>query len=432
MGPPVRVNLRTRLLIPLLVLLLADGVATGWAASLAAAREDRRIGDQRDAVARTLTESRSFPLTARVLEQMKGLSGAEFVLIRRGSEPVSTFAETRDEPPRGSELYNHRGEEYQVEWVMLPENHPNAGESLAICYAESLRRTAILEAIRPPLFVGAAFFMVAILVWFLVSGIVGRIRQLETRTRSIAAGEFQTHSVTGPNDELRDLALSIQEMARRLAAFERESKQTERLRVLGQFSGGLAHQLRNAATGAKLAVQLHLKQYPAERDALEIALRQLARIETTLKQFLALGKPEALPKHPLDLADVLDAAIQSNTPQAIHLGMDIRRDYSRPIPFVGDAETLVHLFANLLGNGMDAAGPGGWVELRSIENGIEMIDSGGGPPAELEDRLFETFVTGKEQGIGLGLTVAKQAAEAHNGTLDWFRREETTVFRVRW
>ena len=61
---------------------------------------------------------------------------------------------------------------------------------------------------------------------------------------------------------------------------------------------------------------------------------------------------------------------------------------------------------------------------------MEVIDSGSGPPAEIAGRLFETFVTGKEQGIGLGLTVAKQAADAHGGTIDWFRRDGRTVFRV--
>jgi len=61
---------------------------------------------------------------------------------------------------------------------------------------------------------------------------------------------------------------------------------------------------------------------------------------------------------------------------------------------------------------------------------IEVSDSGPGPPAEIAAKLFEPFVTGKPEGIGLGLAIAKQAAEAHGGRLSWERREGKTVFRI--
>jgi nitrogen-specific signal transduction histidine kinase len=61
---------------------------------------------------------------------------------------------------------------------------------------------------------------------------------------------------------------------------------------------------------------------------------------------------------------------------------------------------------------------------------VEVSDTGPGPPAEIAGQLFEPFVTGKEQGIGLGLAVAKRAAEAHGGTIAWDRRDGRTVFRI--
>jgi nitrogen-specific signal transduction histidine kinase len=61
---------------------------------------------------------------------------------------------------------------------------------------------------------------------------------------------------------------------------------------------------------------------------------------------------------------------------------------------------------------------------------VDVIDSGPGPPADLADKLFAPFVTGKEQGVGLGLAVAKQAADAHGAQVEWFRRGDRTVFRV--
>jgi signal transduction histidine kinase len=98
---------------------------------------------------------------------------------------------------------------------------------------------------------------------------------------------------------------------------------------------------------------------------------------------------------------------------------------------------LAHLFTNVIGNAVEAAGPGGKVEVRAWEDAaqsaflVEVSDSGPGPSAAVAERIFEPFVTGKEQGIGLGLSVARQAAEAHGGRLSWERHEGWTVFRIQ-
>jgi len=226
----------------------------------------------------------------------------------------------------------------------------------------------------------------------------------------------------------------VNHLAERLGEYERKLQQTERLRVLGQFSGGLAHQLRNAAGGARLAVQLFLKDPDGDREPLEVALRQLARIEGNLSQFLTLGKPTAPASQPLDLTDLLSAAVRLHGPQCRHAGIELKWQPPGPLALRGDATQLGHLFGNLIGNAIDAAGPGGAVEVTARrangETVIEVSDTGPGPPPAVAERLFEPFVTGREQGIGLGLAVAKQAAEGHGGRIDWRREGGRTVFRV--
>jgi signal transduction histidine kinase len=230
-----------------------------------------------------------------------------------------------------------------------------------------------------------------------------------------------------------DLSRSVNEMARRLADFEEALKQAERLRVLGQFGGGLAHQLRNAAAGARLAVQLHLKECPAgDAEALRVALRQLARMETNLRQFLDLGKPPAGVREPCDLRSLIGQAVALLTPQCKHAGTELRwKPSAEPAVIPGDPTQLGHLILNVIGNAVEAAGPGGAVEVRLLPgNVVEVSDTGPGPPAGIAGKLFDPFVTGKEQGIGLGLAVAKQAADAHGGRIGWERRDERTVFRI--
>jgi signal transduction histidine kinase len=207
--------------------------------------------------------------------------------------------------------------------------------------------------------------------------------------------------------------------------------------LLGQVSAGLAHQLRNGVTGARLAVQLHAKRCDGQGDAeaLDVALRQLSLVETNLKRFLDQGRTTELHKAPCDLAVLLDDVVRHVGPQCRHAQIELR--WQRPAgdwTIQADAGQLEHVFHNVVGNAVEAAGPSGAVELSLCKNGqkvaVEIWDSGPGPPPEIAPRLFELFVTGKREGIGLGLAVAKQVTEAHGGNIDWRREGERTCFRV--
>jgi len=441
----VRLSLRYRLLVPLAVLVAGDIAATGWAAAVAARRAEASIAAQLRAVSETVHTPPTFPLTVAVLRQMKGLSGVEFVFVPRPGEPTTTFPTSVELPPADALPPDAGllappvlilGDPFRVSKLTLPPSHPNAGGVLFLCYPESLRESAVRDAVRPAVWLGAAVGLSGLLLFAVGSRLVSRIRHLEHRTRLIAAGDFAPLPLTSPNDELRDLTLSVNDMLRRLAELQDALRRTERLRVLGQFSGGLAHQLRNAAAGAKLAIQLHAADVPpADREPLDVALRQLARIERNLSQFLTLGRPPDGGNQACDLGEIVDQAVALHRPQCRHTNCELAWVRpADPFPLTGDPTPLGHLFGNLIGNAVEAAGPGGRVEVTVREGEtfrIEVIDTGPGPSAEVAERLFEPFVTGKDQGIGLGLAVAKQAADAHGGTVAWTRRDGRTVFEVR-
>ena len=447
----MRLSLRYRLLLPLALLLLGDAAATAWAAQLAARRAEQRLAEQQWAVARALTQELIFPLSEPALKTMRNLSGAEFLFVHPTQPPKSTFAVVPDAPtdvptaeqPQADEAHTLgppvtvAGREYRCLRLPLKAPHPNAGGNLYIFYPESLRRTAVADAVRPLVVLGGAGGAVAVLFAFAFgSRLVRRVRDLDARTRLIAAGDFRPMPVPGADDELRDLCEAVNDMARRLAAFQDELQRNERLQVLGQFSGGLAHQLRNAAAGAKLAVELFLAENPsADPEPLRVALRQLARIEANLKQFLALGKPPVGERVPCDLGQLIGQAVALLKPQCQHAGTTVIWEPPMETCVVSaDATALSHLLGNVIGNAVEAAGAGGEVSIqaRSASKGfvIEVTDTGPGPPPGIAAKLFDPFVTGKDQGIGLGLAVAKQAAEAHGGAVRWERRDGKTVFVI--
>ena len=457
----MRWRIRTQLLLPVVLLLAGVACITLTTAIAATTQARRQIEARLRTVARFLDEEESFPLNEIVLRKLRPLSGAEYLLETRSGDSLTSLERRPAEMPRvgsvaedwqtlhlGPPVLVH-GETYLCSGLRL-NRWPYQGDTLYILYPESLWRDARWEAIWPSLLLGGSLGAASLAIALTQAHRLGRrMRELERQTRLIAGGDFSPMPLPARDDEIRDLSRSVNEMAARLAAFEKTVQSTERLRLLGQVSGGLAHQLRNGLTGARLAVQLYLREAPNEEDfsALEVALRQLTLLETHVKRFLDLGRSGPSRTSPCSLRAVVGEAVELLRPRCQHAGIELRwQPPESSLPLTGDAGELGQLVVNLLGNAIDAAGPGGSVEVRAGHREctgekkqpdsssrrilLEVLDTGQGPPEEVADRLFEPFVTGKPEGVGLGLAVAKQVAEGHGGRINWMRREGRTSFRV--
>jgi signal transduction histidine kinase len=453
----MRWSIRYQLLIPPLTLLCGVVGMSTWAALSSAGRARHQLETQVRDIVRTANRA-NYPLSENVLSQMKGFSRADYLMVPGAESEGSRFSRTTleaaptDLPPPATDGDHWEdltldvpvtvdGVPYLCNGVRL-HHRPNAGSILYIFYPQSLWRDAMWEAVRPSLVLGAFAGVASVVLTFAVGQRLSRrIRELGRRTRLIAAGDFSPMPLPGGADELRDLGGSINEMAQRLAQYEEAVRRTERLRLLGQVSGGLAHQLRNGVAGARLAVQLHARECDgrADAEALQVALRQLALVEMHLKRFLDLGRSSELRREPCDLAALLGETVELLRPQCRHAHIDLR--WQPPAAggaaatVLGDAGQLGHLFLNVLTNAVEAAGPGGVVEVRLKEGEagrvvVEVLDSGPGPAAEVAGRLFEPFVTGKREGVGLGLAVARQVAEAHGGGIGWRREDSRTCFEI--
>jgi signal transduction histidine kinase len=451
----LRWPIRTQLLVAPLTLLLGIVGITTWTALASAERARQDIENQVRNVARTLIEFQHIPLTNQgILRQMKGLSGADYHLIRPDGLPVTTLPIKDPELPSADAVAVSPetlrlgprvvvdGEAFLSSGLRVP---PRAdvpqGATLYILYPEAEWRSARWAAVRPSLILGGFAGLAAVALSALVGhSLVRRVQELERRTRLIAAGDFSLMPLPGRNDELRDLGRSVNEMAEQLAHLQEAVRKTERLRLLGQVGGGLAHQMRNGLAGARLAVQLHASECAqgGDPEALQVALRELALLEAYLKRFLDLGREGPQRREPCSLRDLVEESVTLLRPRSKHARIALRWEPSpEPATVLGDAGQLGQVVLNVLGNAIEAAGPGGWVEvaLRREEAPtpvviIEVSDSGPGPPADLAGRLFEPFVTGKPEGVGLGLAVARQVIEQHGGRIDWRRDGEVTRFRI--
>ena len=127
-------------------------------------------------------------------------------------------------------------------------------------------------------------------------------------------------------------------------------------------------------------------------------------------------------------------------PSCVHAGVDLQfTPPAEPLLLQGDPEALRQLVTNLVLNALDAAVAGETapprvlVELARGANGgglLRVQDTGPGPAPAVRDQLFNSFVSTKPDGFGLGLFVARQIAQRHGGQLRWERDGEMTCFSL--
>lgn len=451
----MRWPIRYQILIPftaaMLVGLLSVSVVSAY---LAARRVERQIEEQVRNLGRTLMES-NFPLTAAVLAQMHGLSGAEFVLSDDSGHIVSRSENAPPRPAHASPvadwrqlalgaLMNSGGRGYFASSLAMPRRGSRSQPLvLDIFYPEEHWRASRRDAALPPLAIGGATLAVFIAVAAILSLRLERpIARLRAQVARLASGDFQALTLPSRNDELRDLAQSMNVLAEQLVEMRRAIGRAERLTLLGQLSGGLAHHLRNDITGARMAVQLHQRHgCDADGESLDVALRQLKLTEEHLQQFLSAGQPRPLEKTPCDPGEIVRQVARMIEPICLHRKVELqisdlrsagRRDVASSL--AADGEQLRQLLMNLALNAVEAAGRGGRLRIEvADENGhtiVRVSDSGPGIPAGMEERLFEPFMTMKPEGIGLGLAVARQIAHAHQATLTYRRQDGATSFEL--
>jgi len=458
----MRRPIRHQLLIPMLLVVLAGVAAasvTGAALGARFARQQEQENLRR--LAKTLTGA-GFPLSENVLRTMAGLAGAEFVVLNDlGEVQQTTIALTTQESaelnrleqfrsdPEASTSLTLRLEAGRYSAARLPVLTPlprTPRQSLYVLYPEEHWDQVAWRAASPPLFAGLFAAVVAVgLTTFLARRFTDRVSQLSEQAAAIADGQFVTRPLPPTHDELRDLAQALNRMAEQLARYEEQVRRSERLRTLGQLGAGIAHQLRNSATGALMALELHATELPAERDreSLDVALRQIRLMETSLKRFLQLGRNEPVVRQPVPLQSLVDETLPLIEPACRHAGIELQ--WQRPaqdLMISAERESVRQMLLNLLVNAVEAAtratGTGVVrVAVDQVPAGersevrVRVWDDGPGPGSTIRDRLFEPFATSKPEGTGLGLFVARQIADAHGAVLDWSRDESMTCFEVR-
>ena len=210
----------------------------------------------------------------------------------------------------------------------------------------------------------------------------------------------------------------------------------------------LAHEIKNPLAGITGAAQLiSMNAGGEERELTDLIVAETRRILKLLDQVEDFGNLRPPDQRAVNIHDVLDRARKSAAIGfAAHMRIEDDYDPSLP-PTWADPDQLQQVFQNLLKNAAEAGRPGGTIRLRSFyelslkvrrKDGsgaavplqIEVIDDGPGIPPDIARDLFEPFVSGRENGTGLGLALVSKIIADHDGWIVVDSVPGRTVFRI--
>ena len=215
----------------------------------------------------------------------------------------------------------------------------------------------------------------------------------------------------------------------------RQAMSAERLAAAGELAAGIAHELRNPLTSVKLLIQTATQQLSGRsisKQDLQVAQREIARMESTIQGLLDFARPPKLRRVTHDLRRTVQRALNLVEGRAKQQQVNIVTDFpDAPAMVDGDPEQIHQVLVNLLLNGIEAMPDGGMLKMTIHQDDrrprtccVTVSDSGSGIPPQILPRIFEPFVTSKEGGTGLGLAISRRIAEEHGGTLLAVNREE--------
>ena len=260
---------------------------------------------------------------------------------------------------------------------------------------------------------------------WLVSGRVLRPVRAITGTARRASEQHlgERIGMTGPKDELRELADTFDEMLERLdRAFAAQ-------RV---FVANASHELRTPLTVMRTAIDVTLAKPDRTQAQLEDMAERVRRCvdksERMIDGLLTLAASEhgAACRDLLDLSALAEDALEAAAAGTQRLGLTMTVDLD-PAPILGDQKLLERMVWNLVDNSVRHNEPGGWIRLStgtaSGEAFLRIANSGRVVPAEVVPDILEPFRrlggrTAGQDGVGLGLSIVRSVSAAHDAQLN--------------
>ncbi|WP_372446608.1 sensor histidine kinase [Streptomyces spirodelae] len=304
-------------------------------------------------------------------------------------------------------------------------------QRLSAC-AEAQRRMALDGLLRRSLLALLGLAVAAFAFGYVMAGrVLSPLGRITRTARQVAGSDLHKRiELEGPDDELKELADTFDEMLDRL---ERAFTAQQR------FVGNASHELRTPLAINRTLLEVQLADPDASPELQQLAKTLLAtneRSEQLVEGLLLLARSEneLVDRKPVDLAEVASQAVEQARGEAESRGVELR-GVRQPTYVQGNGVLLERVALNLVQNAVRYnVREGGWVSVSTEAQPGQAVlvveNTGPVVPAYEVDNLFEPFRrlrterTGSDKGVGLGLSIVRSVARAHGGAVSAVPRED--------
>lgn len=294
--------------------------------------------------------------------------------------------------------------------------------------------SATLEGVKQKLllFSAAVTFVGIIFGLYMARKVLQPVLILSKGVSLIGEGEVGVEVPVVGHGEIKDLSMSFNRMSVKLKdlidkikSAQEHMVKTEKLYAIGEFSAGIAHEIKNPLT----PIMMLMRRVKEEKESLtdkdiEIIEEELNRIDKIVTEFLAFARPGKVEKTHININAVISEVITLTKPKMDRSGISLVEKYSSPMPdILGNQDALKQVFLNIMLNAIQAIDTGGGaltVETTAGKQNVQVIisDTGIGIPEENLKKVYDPFFTTKKEGTGMGLALTHNIVSDHSGRID--------------
>ncbi|MEE9613433.1 MAG: ATP-binding protein [Thermodesulfobacteriota bacterium] len=262
------------------------------------------------------------------------------------------------------------------------------------------------------------------------------IERLRKTMREIAGGDLSARVTVDTRDEIGDLGEVCNIMAWRLMETQEAMLERERLAALGEFSLGIAHEIRNPLSSVRMNLQALFNKAKEEggepdaatpdattREQFTIALREVDHLDGIVREIMNFARPPVLCLSSEDVSDIIDASLRMAEKELGDKKVEVVKDVPEDMPLLPvDAVKIKQVLLNIILNAVHAMGEGGrlkvFVSVGGGEVSISVEDNGRGMVPEVKKRIFDPFFTTHPGGMGMGMALVRNIVEQHGGRIE--------------
>jgi two-component system, NtrC family, nitrogen regulation sensor histidine kinase GlnL len=232
--------------------------------------------------------------------------------------------------------------------------------------------------------------------------------------------------------ELRPIVQQLRMAREERLVFEQQSNR--------ELIRNLAHEIKNPLGGLRGSAQLLERELdrPELREYTQVIIKEADRLQALMDRMLT---PHRAPR--IERVSIHEVLERVRSLLRAEFGIEARRDYDPSLPeLVGDREQLIQAVLNIARNAAQVGSTSIVLRTRAVRQitivrqryrlalELQVIDDGPGVPAEIQEKIFNPLVSGREGGTGLGLSLAQTFVQYHRGVIEFESRPGRTTFRI--